>query len=160
MPVFLAGLPLHVLVVHAIVVLVPLAVVGTLAIAFWPAVRRRFGLLVLIVTALATALIPIATGSGEDLRDRLASTDLIRRHAELGDQLMVFMIGLTVVAAARMWIEYRKPDMAKAVTATLAVLMIGCAAVSAVQVVRIGDSGARAAWSTVPYTAPQPHGRH
>jgi hypothetical protein len=148
-----------VLVIHAVVVLVPLAVAGTVAIAVWPAARRRYGWLVVGVTALAGVLIPIATGSGEDLRDRLPQTDLIREHAHLGDQLLIFVIGLFVVSTARVWIEHRRPGAVKAITITLAVLTIGFAAVSAVQVVRIGDSGARAAWSSVQYTAPQPRGQ-
>ncbi len=159
MPVFISGLPLHVLVVHLVVVLAPLSVLGAILVAVWPTVRRRFGWLVVGVTAVATVAIPIATGSGEDLRDRLASTDLIRTHAQLGDELLVFMAGLLVFVTARVWVEHRKPNVPKLITTGLAVLTIAFAGVSAVQVVRIGDSGARAAWASVPYTAPQPHGR-
>lgn len=61
------GLPLHPLVVHAVVVLLPLATLGTLAIAVRPAWRRPYGLLVVACTALATALIPVSTSSGEAL---------------------------------------------------------------------------------------------
>ena len=37
------GLPVHALVVHAVVVLLPLALLGTIAIAVRPAWRARFG---------------------------------------------------------------------------------------------------------------------
>ena len=43
LPTTVRGLPLHVLVVHAVVVLVPAAAFGTLLCALWPAVRRHFG---------------------------------------------------------------------------------------------------------------------
>lgn len=162
MPVFLSGLPVHVLVVHAVVVLVPLAVLAAVTVAVWPAARRRFGWLAVGLTAVATACIPIATSSGEDLRDRLASTPLIRAHAQLGDQLLVFVAALLVVLAALVWFARRPREAPGAarrpmrlVVPVLAVLTVGFAVVSAVQVVRIGDSGARAAWSGVPYTAPQ-----
>jgi len=36
-PLLVFGLPTHVLVVHAVVVLVPLAVLGAVVIAVWPA---------------------------------------------------------------------------------------------------------------------------
>ena len=39
----LFGLPAHPLLVHGAVVLVPLAALGTIVIAFWPAARERIG---------------------------------------------------------------------------------------------------------------------
>ncbi|TVT51397.1 hypothetical protein FNH05_15005 [Amycolatopsis rhizosphaerae] len=183
MPFLISGVPLHVLAVHAVVVLVPLAVLTTVIIAVWPAARRRFGWAVAGLTLLATACIPIATESGEDLRDRLTSTDLIRTHAHLGDQLLVFVAGLLVVTVALMWFDRRNTKAAaakaaagdtengtggtatataatatkpmKAVVPVLSVLVVALAVASAVQVVRIGDSGAKAAWSGTQYTAPQ-----
>jgi hypothetical protein len=172
MPVFISGLPLHILVVHAVVVLVPLAVVGTVTIALWPAARRRYGWLVVGVTAVATLVIPIATSSGDDLRARLPRTDLIRQHASLADGLLVFVAGLLVVVAALVWFDQRQrregPGAAttpvkvagvprKAVSVVLTVLTVALAVVSAIQVVRIGDSGARAAWADKQYIAPQPN---
>ncbi|MTD53153.1 DUF2231 domain-containing protein [Amycolatopsis pithecellobii] len=166
MPGFISGLPLHVLIVHAVVVLVPLSVLAAVAVALWPAARRRFGWIAVGLTAVAAVCIPIATSSGEDLRDRLAPTPLIRQHAQLGDQLLIFVAALLVVLAALVWFSRRLPREGpgaarrpmRAVVPVLMVLTVGFAAVSAVQVIRIGDSGARAAWSAVQYTAPQHHG--
>lgn len=164
MPVFISGLPLHALVVHAVVVLVPLAALGTLTIAVWPAARRRHGWLVVALTALATACVPVATSSGEALRDRLAPTDLIRQHAHLGDQLLVFVIGLLVVTTAMVWFDQRQrrkgPGAAqrvvsRAITTALVMLTMTFGIVSAVQVVRIGESGARAVWTGTDYQAPR-----
>jgi hypothetical protein len=163
MPVFVTGLPLHVLMVHAVVVLVPLSVLGALFIALWPAARRRFGWLVVGVTAVATASIPIATGSGEDLRDRLEPSDLIQQHAHLGDQLLIFVIALLVFTLALVWFDhYRGRQDAevrngRVLMMVAAVLVVGFAVTSAVQVVRIGDSGARAAWADTNYVAPAAH---
>lgn len=58
------GLPLHTLVVHAVVVLVPLAALGTVAIAAVPAWRARFGVPVLLLTVAAVASVPVAVQSG------------------------------------------------------------------------------------------------
>ncbi|GAA4544961.1 DUF2231 domain-containing protein [Amycolatopsis samaneae] len=176
MPVFITGLPLHVLVVHAVVVLVPLAVLASIVVAAWPAARRRYGWPAVGFALVATALIPIATGSGEDLRDRLVPTDLIRQHAHLGDQLLVFVAALFVLVTALVGFDHHRRRLAekasveqsepvpargrKAVVVVLAVLTVGFGATSAVQVVRIGDSGARAAWARTQYVAPQPHHRN
>jgi hypothetical protein len=163
MPVFVSGLPLHVLMVHAVVVLVPLSVLGALVIALWPAARRRFGWLVVGLTAVATACIPIATGSGEDLRDRLEPSDLIQQHAHLGDELLVFVIALLVFTLALVWFDhYRSRQDAEVRNGRLlvvvaTVLVVGFAVTSAVQVVRIGDSGAKAAWADTHYVAPVSH---
>jgi uncharacterized membrane protein len=174
MPVFIAGLPLHPLVVHAVVVLVPLAVLTGIAVAVWPAGRQRYGWPVVAVAVLATVAIPVATESGEQLRDRLPNSSLIHTHAELGDQLLAFVAPMTVALAALVLLDrYRSrtrradgPGTAAAPQArwarpaaiVLAVLTIGFAAVSAVQVVRIGDSGARAVWHDTNYTPPTRHG--
>ncbi|TNC21831.1 DUF2231 domain-containing protein [Amycolatopsis alkalitolerans] len=157
MPVFISGLPMHVLVVHAVVVLVPLSVLAAITVAVWPAARRRFGWLAVGLAAVATVCIPIATSSGEDLRDRLVPTELIREHARLGDQLLIFVAGLLVVLAGLVWFASRNGTPTWVLPA-LMVATVGLAGVSAVQVVRIGDSGAHAAWSAVQYTAPQHQG--
>ncbi|MEC3976199.1 DUF2231 domain-containing protein [Amycolatopsis sp. H20-H5] len=171
MPVFLTGLPVHVLIVHAVVVLVPLAVVGATIVAVWPAARRRYGWLTVGLTALAAACVPIATGSGEDLRDRLVPTDLIRTHAQLGDELLVFVLALLILLAALVTVDHRRGRNAakaaleqaeptrgpRAIVLGLALLTVGFAVTSGVQVVRIGDSGARAAWAETHYVAPAPH---
>lgn len=170
MPAFIAGLPLHVLVVHAVVVLVPLAVLATITVAAWPATRHRYGWLAVAVTALATAAVPIATSSGGDLRARLPRDPLIAQHAELGDELLIVVAPLLVAVTALMVLDHyrtrRTEGPGAMVTATstarwarpttlaLAVLTVALAVVSAVQVVRIGESGARAVWSPTHYLPP------
>jgi hypothetical protein len=179
-PTFLTGLPLHPLVVHAVVVLVPAAVIGSMLVAVWPAARQRWGWPVVALTALAAISVPLATSTGEGLEHDLPRTPAIAAHAELGDQLLVFVgpllvevLGLVVLdhlrrrgnekplASARadgpgtMGQPRLHDSRARAAVMVLAVLTVVLAAVSAVQVVRIGDSGARAAWGEVQY-APQP----
>jgi hypothetical protein len=171
MPVFVSGLPVHVLVVHAVVVLVPLAVLACTVVALWPAARRRHGWLTVGLTAAATVSVPLAMGSGDDLKARLVPSDLIQQHAHLGDQLLVFVAALLVVVLALVFFDRRRASRAageqadavpargpRIVVIALAVLTVGFAATSAVQVVRIGDSGARAAWADQQYVAPQAHG--
>ena len=175
-PTFVSGLPVHPLVVHAVVVLLPMAVVGSVLVALWPAIRARWAWPVVVLTAAAVVAIPLATSTGEGLEHNLPRTPAIATHAELGDQPLVFAAPLLVCVAALAFLDRRRrhsvaaastggPGAMTASTATsggarlvavvVVVLTVGFAVVCAVQVFRIGDSGARAAWGDVQY-APQP----
>ena len=138
------GLPVHPLVVHAVVVLLPLAILGTIAIVVRPQWRRPYGVLVLAVTAAANVLIPVATSSGESLESQVGDPG---EHAQLGDQLIWFAIPLLVLVAAIVWLDRRPPAGAPSWLPTMvAVLAVVMAVAAGVQVYRVGDSGARAAW--------------
>ena len=136
------GLPVHPLVVHGAVVLLPLAVVGAVGIAVRPAWRRAYGVLVLACAAAATALIPVATSSGEALEKRVGDPG---DHAELGDQLLWFALPLLAVVAALVYLD-RRPVGSAGLRRGLAVVAVLVAVANGVQVYRVGDSGARAAW--------------
>ena len=142
------GLPIHPLVVHGVVVLLPLAVLGAIAIAVRPAWRLAYGPLVVACAAVATALLPVATSSGEALEKHVGDPG---EHAELGDQLIWFAIPLLVLTLALVVLERRKAAGKPAIgPSVLPMAVAGLAVVAAlatgVQVYRVGDSGARAAW--------------
>ncbi|RYC03802.1 DUF2231 domain-containing protein [Nocardioides zhouii] len=181
------GLPLHPLIVHGVVVLLPLAIVGTVAIALRPAWRTRYGFLVVGAALAATAMIPVATSSGEALEKRVGDPG---EHAELGDQLLWFAVALLLTSALLVFLQWRAERVAAtsgdftgdtmrdftAVTgehasgirtlsrtpthttsrttsrqlSTVAVLAVIAAVACGVQVYRVGDSGARAAWGDTP----------
>ena len=54
------GIPAHPLVVHAVVVLLPLAAVGTLLVVARPLWRRQLGVWVLLLALAGTAAVPVA----------------------------------------------------------------------------------------------------
>jgi uncharacterized membrane protein len=150
------GIPLHPLVVHAIVVLFPLAVVGTLVIAVRPQWRTRYGYLVVAAAAAATALSPVATASGEELQKRVGDPGY--EHAELGEQLVWFGIVLLLASAALVFLQRRAETLSAGPGATAvrrpsknlitvaAVFAIVAALATGYQVYRVGDSGAKSAW--------------
>jgi len=143
------GVPVHPLVVHAVVVLLPLAILGTIAIAVRPDWRARYGVLVVAAAAIATALIPVATSSGESLEKHVGDPG---KHAALGDQLIWFALPLLVLVAALVYLDRRRGSTGEAASPTtafrtLGVLAVVAAVAAGVQVYRVGDSGARAAWS-------------
>jgi uncharacterized membrane protein len=139
------GLPIHPLVVHAVVVLLPLSILGVLALVVRPAWRARYGVLVAACAAVATLLIPVATSSGESFERRVGNPGM---HAELGDQLLWFAIPLLVVAVAIVVVDRGIPDKAvrRPVAGLVSVVAVMAAIAAGVQVYRVGDSGAKAAW--------------
>ncbi len=158
MPDTINGLPLHPLVVHAVVVLLPLAALGVVALAIRPTWRPRYGTLVIVVTALATLSIPLATESGESLERQVGDPGT---HAQLGDTLIWFAVPLLAAAVGMLWLDRRSRRatggagstagrgarhnaLGLAVPALAALLAVA----NLVQVYRIGESGARAAWGS------------
>lgn len=142
------GLPVHPLVVHGVAVLLPLAGIGAIAVALKPSWRLRYGWLLVGISAVATALIPIATSSGEALEKHVGDPG---RHAALGEQLIWVALPLLLFTTGMVWLEHRKaadkpalgPGWLPRAVATLAIV---AALATSVQVYRIGDSGAHAAW--------------
>jgi hypothetical protein len=165
----IGGLPAHPLIVHATVVLVPLAAAAVILHTFWPVARARLGLVTLGATALAVVLVPLSTSSGEQLEHEVPRTALVERHTELADGLLPWVMGLLVVAvllAVRDLMtqggdgRMRVPAGAATTVATaltrpvvLGILAILVAVGTTQQVVRIGHSGAKASWSHVASTA-------
>jgi hypothetical protein len=146
------GLPAHVLLVHAVVILIPLAALMTILSAVWPAARRRLGIFTPLVALAALIIVPIATDAGEWLQARVANTQLVRTHAELGDTMLWFAIGLFVAALLAWGVptlitrrsEQAPPPWIGVVVAVVAVVLAGA---SVVQVFRVGEAGSEAVWS-------------
>ncbi|MFJ9718701.1 DUF2231 domain-containing protein [Streptomyces sp. NPDC101213] len=156
------GLPAHVLVVHFVIVLVPLSALAVVAGAAWPGAARRMGVVLPVVALVTLASVPVAAEAGEWLEEHVDSNPLVRRHAELGDGLLPWAAGLFLLAAAIWWTNrgsaaaQAAPGGGPARSASLrsslvvrvvaVVLSVGVAAGAVVDVYRIGDSGAKAAW--------------
>ncbi|MFF2199766.1 DUF2231 domain-containing protein [Streptomyces sp. NPDC058145] len=154
------GLPAHVLLVHIVVVLIPLTALALVADAVWPRAARRLGVLLPSLALVALVSVPLATQAGEWLERHVDDDALVRRHTELGDGLLPWALGLFVLAAV-VWWAARGPrregqDGGGAARPTwltslplrvvVSVLSLGVAAGAVVDVYRIGDSGAKAAW--------------
>jgi uncharacterized membrane protein len=151
MPETVFGLPTHALIVHATVVLVPLAALAVLLHAVWPVARRRLGIVTPLVAGVALVLTPLSTESGEDLEHKLPESALIERHAELADGLLPWVIALFVVAVG-LWLLGRSTDARLQVRwVPLLAAVIAVVAVVGVtqQVIRVGHAGSKAVWDGV-----------
>jgi hypothetical protein len=147
----LNGVPLHPLVVHAVVVLGPLAALTGLVYAVVPRWRwlLRWPLVVLAVVTAVAALVAVA--AGEDLlaaRPELAP--IVEDHQEM---LRFVALGYVVVAGVAAWALGGVSALASGRGARetrfgipVAVLLAAGAVALLVTVYLAGDSGARAVW--------------
>jgi hypothetical protein len=154
------GLPLHVLLVHFVVVVVPVAALCTVLAAAWPAARRRLGIVTPIIALGALISVPITTQAGEWLQARVGHTELVAAHAALGTTLLPWAVA-TFLLAAIQWFWFRfvtAPDAKFAsrvpgksarlvITLVLAAAVAVLAVGSVLTVVQIGESGVRAIWT-------------
>jgi hypothetical protein len=145
------GLPVHILLVHLVVVLVPLTALSILLFAFWPAARRRLGIVSPLLALAALVAVPFTTAAGEWLQERVAATPLVETHAAMGPLLLPWVIAMFVVACL-LWIWHRlDPALPKAVRVAIRTVLDAAAVVSAVGavvlVVLIGESGSAAVWT-------------
>ncbi|MGI8458798.1 MAG: DUF2231 domain-containing protein [Propionibacteriaceae bacterium] len=148
------GLPLHPLIVHATVVVVPAAALAVLLATFWPRFGRWASWGPLAAAVLAVVLVPITTSSGESLQHALPRSALIEAHTHLADGLLPWVIVLLVGAAGSFWIHLTstRPGLwtfPRWLTVVVGVVVVVGAVLTLVEVVRIGHSGATAAWSGV-----------
>lgn len=172
MPATINGSPTHVLIVHAVAVLLPLAILASLVLVFVPRTRRAFGLMTVAVTFVGCIAVPAAFLSGGKLRGLVPPSPLIDHHVAMAHQLLpvAAVFGVAVALFVVVDIRRRAPigelnvveayvvdryltgwksqrgrrrlevRLAAAFLTILSVL-------TALAVVRTGDSGAKAAWS-------------
>ena len=170
------GVPTHPLVVHAVVVLLPLAALGGVAVALVPALRRRYGPLVGAAAAGAVVSVLAATRSGEELYARQSArfgpeqaeeAGLMERHRELAEQLLpwtvVLLAGIALVVVTPLVArrtqralvpaggapagEPAAPAWQRPVAVLGIVVTLVGAVLSLVLVVRSGHLGSEAAWN-------------
>jgi hypothetical protein len=150
-------IPLHPLLVHAVVVLVPLAVLPVLGSALSRRFRALAGILTPIAATPALVSVPLATESGESLEHRVDQTALVEAHAEMGEGLLV-VVAVLAVAAWALWFLDRRARAAGHTgrSALMLVVVVAVLAVAGtvVQTVRIGHSGGKATWSETGQVTP------
>ena len=146
------GLPLHPLLVHAVIALVPITSFAVILHALWPMARRRLGVLTPLAGLATVVAVPITVLAGRNLLSKVGPIPAAERHAALGEMMLPFAIALFLIAVLE-WIWFGWRDRMKVsytartvVTAAVGVVAIGIAVGSLILLVLIGDAGARAVW--------------
>jgi uncharacterized membrane protein len=139
-----AGLPVHPLVIHFAIVLVPLAAVGLIVAVLNSSFRRRFALALAVLLSVTVPLAFVAKESGEALAERVGITE---NHESLGE---VFPLWVSVLAvAAVVWYLIARRDGLNAIRkiagGVLIALSVGVTALTFL----VGHSGSEATWSSL-----------
>ena len=136
------GLPVHALVVHGVVVLLPLMAVITAVVACIPRWRVHAAWPVVVVNAGMVGMTMVARQSGEALQDRLGG-QVALQHGELGRNLVWFAVALFLASLVVALVRRSRKGTLGAVFAVVAgVLVLGWT-------IRVGHSGSEAVWSGI-----------
>lgn len=142
------GLPVHALVVHGVVVLVPLAAVGLIAIAVRPSWRRPYAPLVAALATIGLALVPVATKSGNQLKERINAggvvAEQIQKHQDMANRVLWPTVAMWLLAVALLVMD-RRGRTGPQMTA-VAVLSVVAAVGAATLVALAGHLGSTAVW--------------
>ena len=138
----IAGLPIHPLVVHFAVVLLPLATLGVIATIFLPQLQKNYLALSAVGVFVGTGATFVAKESGEALSARVG---LPARHSDLGTYLFVAAI-IFLLLTLFFYRQSRKAKLARfnvvgALTTIVGVLVIGLSVLT-------GHTGAEAVWKS------------
>jgi len=138
----ITGLPLHPLVIHAVVVGIPLMAVITIVVAVRKNLRERFSWWVAGANLLLFLVTLVAKESGEALQQARGG-QLAIEHGQLGSVLPWFVLVLTAASAAVAGTSRNR---------TLGPIAVVASIVSSVLAVwwciRTGDAGARSVWGS------------
>jgi len=139
------GLPVHPLVVHAVVVLLPLTAVLAVLMVISPRFSRRFGPIVVALGLVSVGASLIAKESGEQLLRHVESSP---NHVQLGSRTPIYA-GLYFLLLVGFWLLDRGIPGNRhrpAFVIILGVLLAVASVLICIQVYLVGHSGAEVAW--------------
>ncbi|GAA3393205.1 hypothetical protein [Cryptosporangium minutisporangium] len=170
-------LPAHPLVVHAAVVLVPIAVLAAFAYVLVPRLRSKVGWVLVLSAVSGAGASVVAAETGDRLARYLGVTPDVEEHGGFGLDTRNMAVLLAVVAVVLVIVERVRTSRAQTpvhdqydqrdqwsmvgeqprsssgstvltvVSVVLSVALLATAVGAAVSVVRAGDTGARMTWS-------------
>lgn len=153
----IGDMPLHPLVIHAVVFGIPLAVLLALLFAF-PRTREWARWPLAIVVVGATVVTFVARQSGLAFEAALGIKpgnpvgDLILQHSLLANQLFYIMIVFAAIGLINVFVVRKSTAEGAAkqpaiIRIVLPILLVAAALVALIWIVRVGDLGARAVWN-------------
>lgn len=142
------GLPLHPLVIHGVVVLLPLGALLLIACVLAPRMREHFATASVVLLAVGFVLSIVAKLSGAALADTVG---LPEQHEEWGDRTVLAAFLLCVVASVWWWLQRRAATYGATDRQELVHKIIGGVGVVLALAVLVattlaGHSGAKAVW--------------
>ena len=138
----ITGLPVHPLVIHAVVVGIPVMAIVTILVAVRKNLREKYSWWVASANFLLFLVTLVAKESGEALQEAKGG-QLAIEHGQLGSVLPWFVLVMTAASAA---VAGTSKNRALGPIAVVLAILSSVAAVY--WTVRTGDAGARAVWGS------------
>lgn len=144
----IGGLPVHPLVVHAAVVLIPLSAVGAFLIVLRPRYLRYFGVATISVALIGLIAAFVSKSSGESLSSRIGNP---QPHVDYGNIYPLVALGYVIVLivfwlfARGVPLNWPRPLWLKSLGAVVLVAAVGISYFTFL----VGHSGAEATWSGI-----------
>jgi uncharacterized membrane protein len=143
-----AGLPLHPLVIHAAIVLIPLAAISALVMSYLPSFSRRYGKVTLVIALVAQASLFLAKVTGEAFEEILDKD--VGNHAELGEIAPFITLPMVALIYLRWRLDRSGANVGSPwVRRLTSVALVGASLASIVIVVLVGHSGAESVWGWI-----------
>jgi hypothetical protein len=144
----IAGLPLHPLLVHSAVVLVPLVALGALVMSYLPSFSRRHGKIILILAVVAQISVFLAKMSGEAFSEIINKN--VEKHAELGEITPLVTLPMVALIYLRWRMDRSGSTFGSVVIRRLtSVALVLASFASIIVIVLVGHSGASSVWGWI-----------
>ncbi len=154
------GIPAHPLLIHAVVVFIPLLIIGAIVYAGWPGGRSKIAWAVAALAIIAPISALFAKLSGQNLRRHLIDKGFsgtilnkINQHMSYGNITLWLTIALGVVTLGVVGYLWRAVpadgNESLAVRVVSVVVTVALGAVTGYYVFRTGDTGAHAVWQGI-----------
>ncbi|CAB4645434.1 unannotated protein [freshwater metagenome] len=143
-----AGLPLHPLVIHASIVLIPLVAIGALVMSYLPSFSRRYGKLILFIALFAQLSLFLAKVTGEAFEEILDKD--MGNHAELGEIAPFITLPMVALIYLRWRLDRSGATVGSVWVRRLTSLALIVASLASIAViVLVGHSGAESVWGWI-----------
>lgn len=136
----ISGLPVHALVVHFAVVILPLSAMALIALIYMPKIKNKYAFITTWGVVLGSAAVLVAKQSGEALAERIGNP---AEHADYGSLLTYAAFALMVLTL--FWYRSSKGRRSRVVTPLGHVTVLASIAVLSLTFLT-GHSGAQAVW--------------
>ncbi|MEV6350029.1 DUF2231 domain-containing protein [Actinoplanes sp. NPDC051851] len=149
------GLPVHILVLHAAVVFVPLLALGAVAYGFVARWRPKIGWAVAFLAVVAPVSTLVSKLSGTELYNNRFSTvkgtgkEILEHHMSYANMAWWFSLALGVLTLIMVALTFRNARaLPKVADLVYAVVLLALAAANGYYIYKTGDTGATAAWGS------------
>jgi len=144
----IAGLPLHPLVIHASIVLIPLVAISGLVMSYLPSFSRRYGKVTLVIAIVAQLSLFLAKVTGEAFQEILDKD--MGNHAELGEIAPFVTLPMVALIYLRWRLDRSGATVGSAWARRLTSIALIVASLASIAViVLVGHSGAESVWGWI-----------